>query len=1080
MAAPTTAPDSYSVDAGAVLTVGYPQASPGGGGGGGGNPPQGTQTPEGVTIQTWSIENTSGVTQSAFYASHALPCAQGDYAAGKYPLAVIGGTETDTQCNVLATWPDGSIKHCMVHYNLGSMSDGQTKSVVFDRTSVQPVGANVDINAQTYNYARVSVNLTENTTSFYGLNTDSNNVTITQRYTGSICQEIIYSGFLTTNTGLPHPHLRGFMHVRQYANGYRSVDYVVENSTSWVSSPQQYATDSVDAIRTYIERDDGSNKFVPASLTETFLGDTIPVRTRHYLGRMNNSADASKDYSFCPHPDSAYLKANAFVPNYVAATVAESSISSQHTSYLSNDEIGNIGLARGHMGGTGAAPDIGILPEWQARYIQTPDSRLFDDMVGTSHRAGSWRIHYRDETNNGVPMRLSDWPLVSNNWYSQPSLPAVGANGSGAFDLDNDGEADYQHDIAHQPSFSYLPYLITGDLYHLEEMQFWASYNGFNLDAQNGRNALGSGSDGVFTKSQQRGMAWGLRTLEQCAFITPDTDPFKANIQNQLDKNIEWLLRARVEDFSFSPLGDIRTVLHKNEVPAIDVSDSIRPWMSDFWGMVWTDIKARHSHDGRVNKIAKWCSRWQQRAVLPEFCQSDAPEYSYVVKPGGGSQPWFTSFHEILEQEHPTHIGSCPTVLDQGNPALSDSYMAQLYAALSNGVELGRAGALTAKNNYLSVLQANNAPLTNSPHFYINHRSVGSAHPLDNLPLGQWVTGRTLFSNWWDDVYVPIPSGNQSIDGLFRYSAGAFDPSNNRYIHFGGGHNDSANNQVLAMDFDTMSIVALTQPSTGVISGSRSTSDGAKSSAHTYSGCSVLGSPYNLFFAAGSSPWPNGGGYAGLFSLSLDDYTWSSELNSPNTPGFGGLMCTNPRTNQLYIVNDSGLSRYNPDTGLHDFKGSYYNGFDGYSCMDYNPWTDKIFIYGGTGDRTGLGRGHVIDLSNGLANATDAAGSWTGDTAIFNATKGGTFFHPRLRKFLAYNQTISQTNVYAIDETAETVQSISIAGVTPHAPGGGVGGGNYPNYGVWKRFFYIPEYDVVAFIPDSTEIYFMRLNYASI
>ncbi|MDT1858227.1 hypothetical protein FPK33_27610, partial [Acinetobacter baumannii] len=31
----------------------------------------------------------------------------------------------------------------------------------------------------------------------------------------------------------------------------------------------------------------------------------------------------------------------------------------------------------------------------------------------------------------------------------------------------------YTHDIPHQPAFVYLPYLVTGDHYYLEELQFW-------------------------------------------------------------------------------------------------------------------------------------------------------------------------------------------------------------------------------------------------------------------------------------------------------------------------------------------------------------------------------------------------------------------------------------------------------------------------------------------------------------------------------------------------------------------------------------------------------------------------------
>ena len=83
------------------------------------------------------------------------------------------------------------------------------------------------------------------------------------------------------------------------------------------------------------------------------------------------------------------------------------------------------------------------------------------------------------------------------------------------------------HDTAHQPSFAFVPYLVTGDHYYLEELQFWTL---FNLFASNsGYRELWPR---VWVKSDQvRGQAWSLRTLgEVVLHQARDGDPLKTPV----------------------------------------------------------------------------------------------------------------------------------------------------------------------------------------------------------------------------------------------------------------------------------------------------------------------------------------------------------------------------------------------------------------------------------------------------------------------------------------------------------------------------------------------------------------------
>ena len=93
----------------------------------------------------------------------------------------------------------------------------------------------------------------------------------------------------------------------------------------------------------------------------------------------------------------------------------------------------------------------------------------------------TWSIHYRDEK-TGYPVRVDN--EVNKNITFHMNLAHKGplpvprcANNDGALCA-----TPYEPDTAHQPSTVYLPYLVTGDYYYLEELQFWAAWNPLGTD----------------------------------------------------------------------------------------------------------------------------------------------------------------------------------------------------------------------------------------------------------------------------------------------------------------------------------------------------------------------------------------------------------------------------------------------------------------------------------------------------------------------------------------------------------------------------------------------------------------------
>ncbi|RNF30155.1 hypothetical protein NM04_14100, partial [Massilia aurea] len=189
-------------------------------------------------------------------------------------------------------------------------------------------------------------------------------------------------------------------------------------------------------------------------------------------------------------PDSAYLIASRAVSNYDQG-IAPSELSLvNQVKRLPEEKTGpmTIGPVNPYMPATGGRNDIGPLPAWSVQYLLSKDPRALRTMVAAAEGSGSWSIHLRDER-TGYPLRTDSAAnrAVSThmNLADKGPLPVPRCAAKGLC------ETPYKHDTSHQPSLAYLPYLLTGDYYYLEELQFWAASNPLETDPVNSGHGQG-------------------------------------------------------------------------------------------------------------------------------------------------------------------------------------------------------------------------------------------------------------------------------------------------------------------------------------------------------------------------------------------------------------------------------------------------------------------------------------------------------------------------------------------------------------------------------------------------------------
>ena len=118
-----------------------------------------------------------------------------------------------------------------------------------------------------------------------------------------------------------------------------------------------------------------------------------------------------------------------------------------------------------YMPQTGERPDIGLVTEPQAEYICTANTNSLQTVMAQVLAGGTMPWHMRDE-NTCAPLNFNTYPNAS--WYpdqvvGSPYIRTI--------------SCPVTLDGSHMPGLVYLPYLLTGDPYHLEDLQFQANWN---------------------------------------------------------------------------------------------------------------------------------------------------------------------------------------------------------------------------------------------------------------------------------------------------------------------------------------------------------------------------------------------------------------------------------------------------------------------------------------------------------------------------------------------------------------------------------------------------------------------------
>lgn len=544
------------------------------------------------------------------------------------------GSTLPLQVDVKALHADGSVRHAVISAVVPTLAPAEVRNLTFIKTGAAASSASIALDSLLGAGFAATVRTTVNGTVYSASADELLKSGKAQAWlAGPVAGEWLVNMPLTDAAGRAHPHLAARFAIRWYeAIKQARVDVVVENDWAYEPNPQNFTYDAevlVGGKTVYAKP--AFNHLHHARWRKLFWwGGAAPT-----LNVKHNTA---------------YLIASRAVPNYdQTLAVPETRLAALKQAWTgARTEPMGVGLANPYMPSTGGREDIGLMPGWAATWLLSMDQRARDVTLGTADLAGSWSAHYRDK-HTGRPVSLIDYPYMTiagrpGDTYNpvtkkQEAFPLCASGASCA--------TPNTHDAAHQPAMVYLPYLVTGDHYYLEELQFWAMWDAFETNPGYRDNVKG-----LLKSEQVRAQAWSLRTLAEAAYITPDGDRLKAHFQQILDANLDWYNA----NYTTNPAANKLGAITNGYSLVYDNNTALAPWQDDFFTSAVGH--AAELGSAKAAQLLAWKAQFPvARMTAPGTCWVDGAIYSLKLR-DSATAPFYDTMAKAYAASHPASFAT--------------------------------------------------------------------------------------------------------------------------------------------------------------------------------------------------------------------------------------------------------------------------------------------------------------------------------------------------------------------------------------------------------------------------------------
>lgn len=630
-----------------------------------------------------------------------------------YAKAQGTGVTGLTQCDVKNRWPDGSVKFAIVSFLADIPAEG---SIEVDFTN-QATGNNnnflskADMLTQNYDFDG-----TIETTGYpqAGATVMSARAMLQADHYRYWLQGPIVTAVILEdqNPSLPYDTSLGITPLHPIfeawfypANGSVELGYTLENS--WASTDAQK---SMRTVSYSLRLTEGQARRQVAT-HGTFTHDArVRWHQQHKVGPDSGNIHIQHDPS--------YLIASGAVPNFdTSLNISPDVVTARANAWNNSDksyDVGSNGIGNYDtcdIDGGGSNHWIGPMPTWDILWVMTQDERMAKASLGNANLAGFFLFHLRerdqqagtgnwfdaDEGQSGTvetfgklvsvnARKLINLSVISDeNKCPQQAEDKINTLQRGNGGWCNRYEAPF--DTSHMPDVAYVPYLISGRFYYLEELLMQAAFVvGHKTELYwdgNGYVCSPTGDDGYIVGDQIRGVGWAFRTLVYANFIAVDGSPERDYLNDKLLDNI-----AFWEGRNDLPLSDTSRQNHYNlgqttwepsPLGLIDSADDLAGpvigseaskvtslWMENFLVFSWGI--ARDMLGAPTDNLLKYTARHRFNVLLnPTVQQPQLLEsYRFATRLSNGS------LLSTWDQVNTTHGGM--SWLDENELSTDHSY----------------------------------------------------------------------------------------------------------------------------------------------------------------------------------------------------------------------------------------------------------------------------------------------------------------------------------------------------------------------------------------------------------------------
>lgn len=507
---------------------------------------------------------------------------QGELGASDGLTLLVDGVSTSVQVDVKVTWDDGSVKHAILTTSIDPIAAG-TSQDAFLKVGATASGVAPTLSAllaSGYDFS-FDVDLYDD----LGVKTDTaainvqdlladpagNGITITIWLEGPYVSEFSFQYQPDGPEGLEYR-----VDIRLYDDGTTRTDFSIANEHSFSISET--------VVYDVVLRQDGDIVFSEAALEHH--------RNSNWHGQFWDGDRSDAHLQF----DIDYMAETGAIPHYETAHgVLDKN--------LNDDLDANFGpMASGTiqkvLPTTGGRDDIGLLSEWTTDYLISQDERAEYVMMGNADAAGSAPWHFVDETTGEyVDLLARDKLWIDYRHKSGEDALTTTFKGTKA-------DTGWKLDTAHQPSLSFVPYLISGDQYHLNNLIAQATYTIGSVNP-NHRDNGESGALFLDGSQQIRGSAWSLRTVTDVAFVLPDGHNLETMFDSSVQGSLDYLVKRYITDGLMDSYGGLEGFF-KDPMIGTSGSDAGRtsPWMQDYLTSA-LGLVASRGYD-QANDLLEW------------------------------------------------------------------------------------------------------------------------------------------------------------------------------------------------------------------------------------------------------------------------------------------------------------------------------------------------------------------------------------------------------------------------------------------------------------------------------------------